>query len=373
MTDSMKAAVFHEPGVVVVDERPVPAVGSGDLLIKVRAASVCGTDLRISRHGHFKIAPRQHRVLGHEVAGEIVATGGIVEGYAVGDRVSVTPNVGCGRCGMCRRGLNNMCPHYEAFGVSLDGGFAEYLLVPAFAVQRGNVFGLPPGLPFAEAALAEPFSCCLRGVQAVGVGPQDDVLVIGAGPIGAFTVLLARLAGARRILVANRSRGRLDRIAAYGADTLIEVGDRDLVAAVLAETGGRGVDVAITAASSPQVQADAVHLLATHGRVNFFAGLGTGVDVGVDTNRVHYQGLTLTGTTGSSNADYAQALELIGQRRVDLSALVTRTFALDDIGDAFAYAASGAGMKAGITFGPDTVGTDTSGTAPELAQAGAPA
>jgi len=358
----MKAAVFHEPGVVVVQDRPVPTVGPGDLLVEVRAASVCGTDLRISRHGHFKIAPGQHRVLGHEVAGEIVATGGDVPGYAVGDRVAVTPNVGCGRCGMCRRGLNNMCADYEAFGVSLDGGFADYLLVPAFAVQRGNVFSLPAGLPFAQAA-GERLG--QRGVQAVGVGPQDDVLVVGAGPIGAFTVMLARLAGARRILVANRSRGRLDRIAAYGADTLIEVGDRDLVAAVLAETGGRGVDVAITAASSPQVQADAVQLLATHGRVNFFAGLGTGVDVGVDTNRVHYRGLTLTGTTGSSNADYAQALALIGEQRVELSALVTRTFGLDDIADAFAYAASGAGMKAGITFGTNTFG-DTS----ELEQAG---
>ena len=351
MTDTMRAAVFHEPGVVVVENRPVPAVGPGDLLVRVRAASVCGTDLRISRHGHFKIPAGRHRVLGHEVAGEIVATGGPIDGYAIGDRVSVTPNVGCGRCGMCLRGLNNMCPDYEAFGVSLDGGFADYLLVPAFAVQRGNVFHLPAGLPFAQAALAEPFSCCLRGVQALGVGPQDDVLVVGAGPIGAFTVMLARLAGARRILVANRSRGRLDRIAGYGADTLIEVGDRDLVAAVLAQTGGRGVDVVVTAASSPQVQADAVQLLATHGRVNFFAGLGTGVDVGLDTNRVHYQGLTLTGTTGSSNADYAQALALIGDRRVDLSGLVTRTFALDDIADAFAYAASGAGLKAGITFG----------------------
>jgi threonine dehydrogenase-like Zn-dependent dehydrogenase len=109
-----------------------------------------------------------------------------------------------------------------------------------------------------------------------------------------------------------------------------------------------------------------VQLLATHGRVNFFAGLGTGEDVGVDTNRVHYKGLTLTGTTGSSNADYAQALALIGQRRVDLSTLVTRTFDLDDIADAFAYAASGAGMKAGITFG-----TDAFEATSELEQAGA--
>ncbi|HEY5881986.1 MAG TPA: zinc-dependent dehydrogenase [Nakamurella sp.] len=365
----MRAAVFHRPGTVVLEDRPIPAVGPGDLLIRVHAASVCGTDLRIFNYGHFKLAPGEHRVQGHETAGEIVAAGKDVTGYAVGDRVAVTPNVGCGRCAMCRRGLNNMCPDYEAFGVSLDGGFQEYLLVPAFAVQRGNVFALPAGLSYAEAALVEPFSCCLRGVESVAVGPQDDVLVVGAGPIGAFTVMLAKLAGARRVIVANRSRGRLERLARYGADTLLEVGDRDLVEAVKDETGGRGVDVAITAASSPQVQADAVQLLATHGRLNFFAGLsGTnGVPtVPIDTNRVHYQGLTLTGTTGSSNADYERALRIVGERRVDLSGLLTRTFSIEDITDAFAYAASGPGMKAGIAFG-----TDPSARAAELEQAGA--
>lgn len=367
----MRAAVFHAPGTVVLEDRPIPAVGPGDLLIRVQAASVCGTDLRIFNYGHFKLAPGAHRVQGHETAGEIVATGGEVTGYAVGDRVSVTPNVGCGRCPMCLRGLNNMCPDYEAFGVSLDGGFAEYLLVPAFAVQRGNVFHLPAGLDYAQAALVEPFSCCLRGVRSVGIGPQDDVLVVGAGPIGAFTVMLARLAGARRIIVANRSRGRLAQLARYGADTLIEVGDRDLVEAVKAETGSRGVDVVITAASSAQVQADAVQLLATHGRVNFFAGLsgrGGPPTVAIDTNRVHYQGLTLTGTTGSSNADYADALQIVGQGRVDLSGLLTRTFSVEDIHEAFAYAASGAGMKAGIAFG-----TDPSARAADLEQAGVPA
>jgi len=353
----MRAAVFHEPGVMVLEDRPIPEVGRGDVLVRMRAASVCGTDLRISRHGHFKIAPGEHRVQGHEMAGEIVAIGDDVTGHAVGDRVAVPPNVGCGRCAFCRRGLNNMCPDYEAFGVSLDGGFQEYLLVPEIAVQRGNVFSLPETVGYAEAALVEPFSCCLRGVRSVGVGPDDDVLVVGAGPIGAFTVLLARLAGARRILVANRSRGRLERMTAFGADTLIDAGGRDLVAAVLAETDGRGVDVAITAASSPQVQADAVQALATHGRLNFFAGL-SGTDgpatVPIDTNRVHYKGLTLTGTTGSSNDDYAAALAIVGEGRVDLSGLLTRTFDLDDIAEAFAYASSGAGMKAGISLGSDT-------------------
>jgi len=346
----MKAAVFQQPGSMVVKDIPVPTIADDELLIRVRSASICGTDLRISRHGHFKLAPGQHRVQGHEVAGQIVQVGAEVTGYAEGDRVSVTPNVGCGHCRFCRQGLNNMCPDYEAFGVSLDGGFQEYLRVPAFAVQRGNVFQLPAAVSYQEAALVEPFSCCLRGQEALGVGYEDTVLIVGAGPIGAFNVMLARLAGARKIIVANRSQPRLDRMKEFGADVLINVGEQDLAESVLAETDGAGVDVAITAVSSADVQATAVQLLATHGRVNYFAGLGVAADVGIDTNRVHYKGLTLTGTTGSSNADYAKALQLVGQGRVDLSGLVTETFGIEGIAGAFEYAASGAGMKAVVSF-----------------------
>lgn len=355
----MKAAVFHEPGVMVVEDLPVPTIADDELLVRVRSASVCGTDLRISRHGHFKIAAGQHRVQGHEVAGDVVQVGREVAGFAAGDRISVTPNVGCGHCRFCRLGLNNMCPNYEAFGVSLDGGFQEYLRIPGFAVQRGNVFHLPDRVSYAEAALVEPFSCCLRGQEALGVGYEDTVLIVGAGPIGAFNVMLARLAGAKKIIVANRSQPRLDRMKEYGADVLINVIEQDLTAAVLAETDGQGVDVAITAVSSAEVQATAVQLLATHGRLNFFAGLGVAAGVEIDTNRVHYKGLTLTGTTGSSNADYAKALQLVGERRVDLSGMLSETFPIQDIAGAFAYAASGAGMKAVVSFDGDDTAQQT--------------
>ena len=353
----MRAAVFHEPGVMVVQDRPVPRIDDDGILIRVRAASVCGTDLRISRHGHFKILAGTHRVQGHETAGDIVRIGPQVTGYAVGDRVSVTPNVGCGRCRFCRQGLNNMCPDYEAFGISLDGGFAEYLAVPGFAVNRGSVFHLPERVGYAEAALVEPFSCCLRGQEALAVGYEDTVLIVGAGPIGAFNVMLARLAGAKKIIVANRSQPRLDRMKEFGADLAVNVSEQDLARVIHAETNGRGVDVAITAVSSAAVQEQAVQLLATHGRLNFFAGLGVATGVGIDTNRVHYKGLTLTGTTGSSNADYAKALQLVGDGRVDLSGLVTQTFPLEDIAGAFAYAASGSGMKAVVTVdGAEQIG-----------------
>jgi threonine dehydrogenase-like Zn-dependent dehydrogenase len=346
----MKAAVYLEPGRIEVADLQEPRIREDELLVKVRAASICGTDLRIKKHGHFKIPVGQRRVLGHEVAGDVVAVGPGVAGFAVGDRVTVTPNIGCGRCAMCRAGENSMCPDYEAFGISLDGGFEEYLRVPSFALGRGNVFRIPDGVDYPEAALTEPFSCCYRGQRLLRVGYEDVVLVMGAGPIGTFHLLLAKLAGARKVIVSDLAPARLEAARRSGADVVVDVSSTDLAEAVLAETDGRGADVIVTAVSSAAVQAQAVQLLATHGRVNFFAGLGAGGTVEIDTNRVHYKGLTLTGTTGSSNADYLAALRLVGDRRVDLRPLVTGTFPLERIHEAMEHAASGAGMKATIRF-----------------------
>jgi threonine dehydrogenase-like Zn-dependent dehydrogenase len=346
----VKAARLHSPGNITVDEIPTPIAGAGDIVIKVRAASICGTDRRIAANGHFKLQDGTPRVLGHEFAGEITEAGSEVVGYAVGDRVSVTPNVGCGRCANCLVGLNNMCPSYEAFGITMDGGFQEYVRIPGFAINRGNVFHLPGSVTYAEAALVEPLSCCYNAVSKLGVGPSTTVLIMGAGPIGACHVMLSKLYGARKIIVSNNRQPRLDFAASVGADVLVNLTERDLATAVDEETGGRGIDVALTCVSKPEVQAQAVQLLATHGRVNFFAGLGKAQTVPLDTNRVHYQGLTLTGTTGSSNSDYAESLWLVGERRLDLSPLVSQTFTLDDIEKAMAYAGSGQGMKAMILF-----------------------
>jgi 2-desacetyl-2-hydroxyethyl bacteriochlorophyllide A dehydrogenase len=335
--------VLHGPGDVRLEQRPVPSIEDGELLVRVHAASICGTDRRILAHGHFKLPPGTPRVLGHETAGEVVEVGAGVRGLKVGDRVTVTPNVGCGRCRWCRHGLNNMCPDYEAFGVTLDGGFQEYLRVPAFALP--NVFRIPDGLAFEHAALAEPFSCCVRGLDALSVGVEDTVVIVGAGPIGLFHTMLARLSGARRIIVANRSAGRLGAAKDAGADVVVATSETDLAEVVDAETQGRGADVVVTCASDPDVQARSVDLLGTHGRVNFFSGLGVGHPVPIDTNKVHYRGITLTGTTGSSNADYEKALGLLGDGVISLEGMVSHTFRLEDIHAALDQAGSGTGLK----------------------------
>ncbi|KNY05965.1 zinc-dependent dehydrogenase [Microbacterium sp. GCS4] len=346
----MRAALFIEPGRIEVDDIPIPEIGEGDLLVEVAAASICGTDLRIMKHGHFRIPEGTRRVLGHELTGRIVETGRAVQGFTVGDRVSVAPNVGCGTCPMCRRGLNQLCPTYDAFGITWDGGFQEYLRIPAAAIERGNVFRVPDALSDESAALMEPMSCCLHGQRKVAVSADDSVLIIGAGPIGCFHTVLAKRAGARQVIVANTRQPRLDIAGRLGADHLVNVGESDLRTEVMELTGGAGADVVITCVSKPEVIASTTDLAGRLGRINVFSGLGDQARPQIDVNALHYREQTLTGTTGSSVRDYGDVIDIVADDAIDLSPIVSARFALDEIEAAMDHSRSGAGMKSLLTF-----------------------
>ena len=341
----MKASYFYEPGKMQLEEVEIPKISDNELLIKVKATSICGTDMRIFKNGHFKIKPGEKRVLGHEIAGEIVKIGSTVKGFKEGMRVSVTTNIGCGVCEFCRDGYNNMCPDYEALGISIDGGFQEYMRVPQIAIKGGNIFELPDNISYEEAAIIEPMSCCYNALRSVGTTHEDVVLIIGAGPIGALHVMLNKIVGAKKIIVADIREDRLEKVIEFGADVTINSSKQDLREALMIETNGKGADVIITAVSIPDIQAQAVQLLNTHGRVNFFAGLGKQTLVPIDTNRVHYKGLKLVGTTGSTNSDYFKCLTLVKEGRVDIKKLISAKYSLTDIEEAFKFVASGKGLK----------------------------
>jgi threonine dehydrogenase-like Zn-dependent dehydrogenase len=238
-----------------------------------------------------------------------------------------------------------MCPDYEAFGISVDGGFQEQMRVPAIAIRGGNVFEIPETLSFEEAAVVEPLSCCYNAFKGLSVTPEDTLLIIGPGPIGACFVQLGRRWGAKKVIVAGLTDDRLRAIEKFGADITINTSVKDLKSEIERITKGRGVDIIVTAASAPELQPLSIELLATHGRVNFFGGLPKGMTVPLDTNRVHYRGLTLTGTTGSSNEDYARSLRLVADGQINVRDIVSHRFALPEIGKAFETAIGGAAMK----------------------------
>ena len=342
----MKAAYYVAPGKIVVENVPVPSVGDNEILLHVRAAAICGTDLRIYKGGHFKIPENTKRVLGHEIAGDIVEVGRNVKGFSKGMRVSTPPNIGCGTCPMCIRGYNQLCPDYEAFGISIDGGFEEYMLIPSIAIERGNVIRVPDELTYEEAAMSEPLSCTYNSYKALGTSPGETVLIIGAGPIGACHVMINSLAGAKKIIVADVSSPRLAQIKKFGADVTVNSAEEDLKKRVMEETNGFGADVIITACSVPQIQAQALELAAPLGRINFFGGMPKGREiVPLNTNLIHYKELRVLATTGSSIEDYYSALNIAASGKIPLAEMATDRFDIEDIGKAFENALAGNGMK----------------------------
>ena len=348
----MKAAYFHEPHKIVVEDTQIPKIEKGEMLLKVKAAAVCGTDLRIFKNGHFLIPPNTKRVLGHEISGELVEIGSDVKGFSGGDAVVVVPNIGCGTCAMCGKGYNQLCPDYDAFGISLDGGFQEYMRITKEAVTQGNIIKIPGKLSFTEAAMVEPLSCVYSSYKMLQTKPGDTVLVIGAGPIGACHVMISRLAGAAKVIVADISAARLSQVEKFGADVLIDSSREDLLERVMQETDGLGMDVVITANSVPELQTLSLELAASRGRVCFFGGMPKGKEmIPLNTNLIHYKEITVVATTGSSIMDYKEALGIAASGRIPLGEIVTAKFSIENIKDAFDYAASGVEMKAVVASG----------------------
>ena len=341
----MKAAVYQGQGRIALEERPRPQPRDDEVLVRVFAASICGTDTKVIRGGHFRVGVNDTRVLGHELAGEIVEVGRHVSHWRPGQRVSAVPNIGCGHCDMCRKGLNNMCPDYKAFGIDIDGGFQQYMIATSGAISGGNLFEIPETMSYEEASLVEPLSCCFNAWKDLAVTPEDRVLILGTGPIAGMFLQLARAYGARQVIVVGRRAERLEEIAPLGATHTVDSSKIDVVDEVMRLTGGHGVDVALTCAPAPELQVQALSCLARLGRMNFFSGLNKGTRVELDTNKVHYWGLKLLGSTGSSVEDYARALRLVETGKIRVTDVVTHRFGMGDAVAAFEHALSGKGMK----------------------------
>jgi threonine dehydrogenase-like Zn-dependent dehydrogenase len=291
----------------------------------------------------------EHRILGHEVVGEVVKKGKNVSILNLGDRVAIAPNVGCGHCYLCVAGYNNLCNDYEAFGITLDGGFAEYMKVTDKAIIGGNLIKIPENLSFLEASINEPFSCVYNAYESLKTSPIDNVLIAGAGAIGLLHLILSKIAGARKLMVSDISDDRLKLAKKYGADITLNPSKVNLKEEVFNHTVGKGADVIITACSVPSVQEEALDLAAKLGRINFFGGLPEGKDsIMFKSNIVHYRQLRITGTTGSTISQFIKSMEILSKKEFDIRGLITHTFGLKEIEDAFEKVISGKGLKIAI-------------------------
>ncbi len=332
-----------------LEEAPIPKINEHEILLKTDAAAICGTDVRMWQNGQSGVDADHPLILGHEFAGTIVEVGSEVPYYRPGMQVAMQPNIGCGICDHCVSGNFHLCSDYRAFGINMDGAFAEYVKIPADAVTRGNLMILPDGVSPAEAAVTEPLSCAYNGFTKLFVKPGEYAMVVGAGPIGFCHAMLLHMAGAV-VLMNDISAERLAEVKERLPFVETYCGD-DLPGFVRQWTKHRGLDVAITACPVPAVQAAVLPLMNYGGRVNFFGGIPAAKQpVAIDTNQIHYHELYVTGSTRSSIAQFRKTLEFVAQGLLNVNAMITNRYPLSDICAAFENARQAKGIKHVIEF-----------------------
>ncbi len=343
----MLALRFYAPEDLRLEDVPEPTCGTDEVKIRVKNCSTCGTDVKIRKNGHQNLAPP--RIIGHEIAGEVVEVGsGVAGDWKPGDRVQVIAAVPCGKCHECRKGWMAVCQNQTSVGYQYDGGFAEYMIVPREVLAVDGMNRIPDGVGFAEASAAEPFACAINAQEQLGIEPGDDVVIFGAGPIGCLHVRIARgVHGAGRIILVDINSERLKMSAdAVKPDVVINASEVNIVEEILKLTGGRGADVVITATPANVTQEQAVSMAARNGRISFFGGLPkTNPTITLDSNLVHYRQLHIHGANGSAPEHNRRALDYIASGEVPVADLITRRIRLRDVMDAFGIVERGEAIK----------------------------
>jgi len=324
----VRAAVYYSNSDIRTEERPTPGVGPGEILMRVRASGICGSDLM-----EWYRKPKAPLVLGHEVAGTVEQAGPGVEGFRPGDRIVTTHHVPCNRCRFCLTDRHGLCAtlHSTTFD---PGGFAEFVRLPAINVERGT-FLLPDSVGFDEGSFVEPLACAIRGQRLAGVRPGDSVAVLGSGVSGVLHLQLARALGSGRIVATDPSPPRLAAARRFGADAALAADAPDLVERALAANDGRGFDRVLVCAASPHAMRQAWDLVEKGGSVLFFAPLPPGATLEFPAHDLWKRGVTIVHSYAGPPADMRTALDLIAARRVDVASMITHRLGLDDVAAGF--------------------------------------
>jgi len=312
----MKATTYQSIGEIVNSDIADPTPDAREVLIRVHASGICHTDIDIlyGRYGNstFPLVP------GHEYAGEIVAIGSEVTDFSIGQRIVVDPNIHCGECRACKKGLTNLCDKLGAYGVTQNGGFAEYSVVHA-----DNIVLIPDGLSYGIAALAEPMGCVLNGVDAIETSTVDNALIFGAGPIGMLMALALRTRGVSDITMADIDESRLELAASFGLNAAL-VGSSQLQALE------QSVDLAVDATGVPKVAESQINYAANGGNVLFFGVCPPGETISVSPHEIFRRQIRMAGTH-SLNHNIAEALTAIGEIGPNIGRLISHNVELSDI------------------------------------------
>jgi L-iditol 2-dehydrogenase len=339
----MKALVKKAKGKGQIEllDYPVPQVKEGYVLIRIKAAGICGSDLKIYNDDHPYFPPV---VLGHEFSGEVVEIGSGVQGWKKGDRVvSEVHGLVCGHCRFCLSGEKHVCPSKRALGWGIDGGFAEYVNVPSWLLHR-----MPEGVSFEEAAIMEPMAIAVHGIlERAKVEPEDFVVVLGCGPIGLLALQMAKVEGASQVFVTGVDQDeklRLNMAREMGADRTINVQKEDPVSVVKESTGGIGADLVIELSGSPAAITQGLRMVRTHGR---FLAIGIPVEqeVAIPWKEIIFKAPSLTFHFSSCYSSWERGLSLLGHKKVDVKRLISNVLPMRDWEEGFNLAKSGEAIK----------------------------
>jgi 2-desacetyl-2-hydroxyethyl bacteriochlorophyllide A dehydrogenase len=329
----MRAVVWEAPGKLALSEVPDPAPGHGELIVKVGACGICGTDVHIA-DGEFPPTPYPI-VPGHEFAGQVVALGEDVPApWRGGERVAVDPSLFCGHCAACHAGRGNLCANWNAIGDTVDGAFAEYVRVPA-----ANAYPIPDGVTDQQGALIEPLSCAVHGLRRIGPVVGEDVLVMGAGTMGLLLMQLLNRAGARSVAVVDRKESRLEVATAVGAS------------AVATDAGALPTDVfgvAVDATGAPPAIEAAFGRLGRGGRLLIFGVTSGDAEVSLSPFRIYNDEITVLGSMAVLNS-FGAAADLMADGAVVTGPMLAEPYPLDRFGDALASVRAGEGIKIQVT------------------------
>ncbi|MBA7660917.1 Sorbitol dehydrogenase [subsurface metagenome] len=328
----MRVAMWYNNQDVRLEEMPVPQIGAGELLVRVEACGICGSDVM-----EWYRLDRAPLVLGHEIGGQIVEVGEGVEGYKEGDRVSAAHHVPCNTCHYCLSGHHTVCDTLRRTNFD-PGGLAEYIRLPAINVDRG-VFLLPDEMSYEEATFIEPLACVLRGLRKANMQPGDTVLVIGSGIAGLLYVQLARALGVGRVIATDINDYRLEKARSFGADTTIPA-EEDLPKRLRQINRGCLADLVLVCTGAESAIAQALKSVERSGTILFFAPTGPEVTIPISINELFWRNdITLTTSYAASPADYQTALELIRAGTISVQQMITHRLPLAETGLGFQFVA----------------------------------
>ncbi|MFW6380908.1 MAG: zinc-dependent alcohol dehydrogenase family protein [Bacillota bacterium] len=333
----MKAAVFHKPGEMEITETNIEQPAAGQVLIQVKATGICGTDRHIF---HGKAAADYPLILGHEIAGEVIETGSGIEQLTAGDRVAVDPNITCGKCFYCRRGEINLCKNLQAVGVTRNGGFAQYVLVPV-----ENVYQLPESIGYQTGSMIEPISCCLRGLDRANIESGELVFILGAGAIGLILAQLAAGAGARRVLISEPNRSKRELARRLGLETVVPEELEQTLAGISAE----GADTVIEAVGIGDTVKESFRVVRRGGTIVLFGVCPEDLEIPMKPFQVFNSELTIKGSFLNPFV-VSRSIELLAEERITVKELITDTYSLEELPGVLAADDSADSVKSLVVF-----------------------